>query len=368
VPEYREAVAEGLAELDRENYLEARRQFARAHELFPNARTFRALSVVSFELRRYADCVAFCEQALASAVRPLDDKQRVETLQLRARARHLTAELTLRVQPNNARVSIDAAEPVALPSKPILLDVGSHQLEFQADGYESQRRALHVEGGEAKTWQFALAPSAIGVAPLASHAKPSRPEDANVWGVTAAGIAVGMGVASTAAAGVFTVIRHRKGQTLRATMSGEPTYPLHLEQWQDSRAKPYAFAAVGSAALAGGVVSLLARAGREPFPRWASVLVAAAGLGLASWGIVQVHRGESCGGDPAGQRLCSEGLERRDRGALLLLSTLPFLAVPVTQLVLRRTGARRAQNNRSAVNVGFDARQRSVSCEARVIW
>jgi hypothetical protein len=54
---YRETIAEALEEYQAQNYLEAYALFARAHALWPSARTFRGLGVVSFELHRYSEKV-----------------------------------------------------------------------------------------------------------------------------------------------------------------------------------------------------------------------------------------------------------------------------------------------------------------------
>jgi tetratricopeptide (TPR) repeat protein len=153
---YRQAIRDALSEYESERYLEALTLFARAHELYPNARTLRGLGVVNLELRRYSDSVRYLQSALASDEKPLDPELRSETEQLLMRARTFVAQLRVVVAPPTASVAVDGSEPQGLPKEPLLLSVGPHQLEFQAPGYEPSLRAYTVVGGERLSWQIRL--------------------------------------------------------------------------------------------------------------------------------------------------------------------------------------------------------------------
>lgn len=155
-PEYREAVDEALAEYAAQNFPEARTLFARAHSLYPNARTLRGLGAVSYELRQYSRCVLYLEQALRSNERPLDDVMRAEVTRLLSRARGFVGTLNVSASPDTVVVSIDGGELQSLTQEALQLDVGTHQLEFSAEGYASDRRSFTVEGGERETWRVAL--------------------------------------------------------------------------------------------------------------------------------------------------------------------------------------------------------------------
>jgi hypothetical protein len=68
---YAALIDEALAEHQALNFEEARTLFAKAHAIFPNARTLRGMGMMEFELRDYAAGAEQLEQALASQVRPL---------------------------------------------------------------------------------------------------------------------------------------------------------------------------------------------------------------------------------------------------------------------------------------------------------
>ncbi len=164
---YRAAIDTALQEVEYGNFEEAREQFARAHALFPNARTLRGLGIAEFELRHYVVAVQHLEQSLASSVKPIEGRMRDETESLLARAKAYIGELRLSVEPTHATLLIDGARSSAVSSQPIRLDVGEHVLEFRADGFASERRHVTVRGGTAGILSVQLA--ALG-GPLAGRA------------------------------------------------------------------------------------------------------------------------------------------------------------------------------------------------------
>ena len=109
---YRAAIDEALSEYQALNFEEARALFAKAHALFPNARTLRGLGMVEFERRNYRASADYLTQALASQVRPLEGELRTATEQLLERARGFLGEIRLSVEPTDARVLLDG-EPIA---------------------------------------------------------------------------------------------------------------------------------------------------------------------------------------------------------------------------------------------------------------
>lgn len=152
---YREAVEQALNEYGLKNYEEASALFARAHALYPNARTFRGLGMAAFELRRYAESVGYLEAALASQIKPLDDTLRAETESLLARARGFVATLDVRVAPPEAALTLDGA-PLDPDKRPLLLGLGEHAVEAQLAGYKSERQSVRVRGGELLRMDFQL--------------------------------------------------------------------------------------------------------------------------------------------------------------------------------------------------------------------
>jgi hypothetical protein len=211
---YTALIDEAISEYAAGRFEEARALFTRAHALAPNARTLRGLGMAAFELRDYAECVAWLERALASNVKPLAGSLRLETEGLLARARGFIGRFTLAWRVEDGRLAVDGV-PVQLQEGQTLdLDVGDHRLELSAPGYASEQRTLRVNGGEARTLELDLrAQSQItpGAAPLraASSGTGARRADdddggsllSSPWfwiavGVVAAGTAVGVAVAT----------------------------------------------------------------------------------------------------------------------------------------------------------------------------
>lgn len=77
--EYDDAIRRAIEEFDAGHWGEARALFRRAHEISPNARTWRGLGITAFELRRYVDAVSELEAALTNTLKPLTEKQRERT-------------------------------------------------------------------------------------------------------------------------------------------------------------------------------------------------------------------------------------------------------------------------------------------------
>ncbi|HTU58204.1 MAG TPA: hypothetical protein VMF89_07215, partial [Polyangiales bacterium] len=153
--EYTRATERGLEEFGERNFEEARAQFLRAHALSPSARTLRAVGMVEFELKNYADSVRYLEEALDSSVRPLEQARRKEVEALLETANTYVARYTLRVAPANAELLLDGSkiERAAL----LVLDIGTHQLELRATGRMTERRTLKVKGGEHENLTVKLA-------------------------------------------------------------------------------------------------------------------------------------------------------------------------------------------------------------------
>jgi tetratricopeptide (TPR) repeat protein len=208
-PGYADAVKQGLTELEAGNYPEAREEFLRAHELFPNARTLRGLGMVEFELRNYAECVRRLEAALASEVKPLDANLRMETEALLERARRYLGELVLEVDPDTARVVIDGNAIEPAQRQRLLLEVGNHALEVHAPGYLSDKRSIRIQGSIKTELRVNLElppaeePTPLAAAaPLAPTSAPQRSERTPVykkwWLWTVVGVVAAAG-ATTAA-------------------------------------------------------------------------------------------------------------------------------------------------------------------------
>jgi len=153
---YRAVIDLALAEYRLGNFAEARAQFEYAHKLYPNARSFRALGMVEFELRNYGDAIANLEMALASPLKPLEGKRRDDAVKLLSRARGYVARLNLQIDPDAASVVVDGV-PVKIGSTgSLVLEVGDHILEFRAPGRIAQKRPVRIASGEEQSLRVVL--------------------------------------------------------------------------------------------------------------------------------------------------------------------------------------------------------------------
>lgn len=228
---YREAIDTALQEVELNNFEEAREQFARAHALFPNARTLRGLGISEFELRHYVVAVDYLEQALSSEVKPLEGNLRRETEALLGRARTYIGELSVVISPGHASLTVDGVRHVAAVSQPLRLDVGSHVLELRAEGYATERREVTVRGGQAERLELRLAAlvarnepraSTSSPAPLSTPAPDRQSERVPVykrwWLWTVIGVVV-----AGAAAGTVIALNNKKDHTEYRAVPSENT-------------------------------------------------------------------------------------------------------------------------------------------------
>ena len=176
---YPQVVQRAISEFDAGHWDEARALFRRAHELSPNARTWRGLAITAFELRRYVDAVRELEAALQDTRKPLTEQQRQELGELLLRARAFVSTYRLSVQPTEAQVSIDGAPSQAGESE-LLLDPGLHTLVFTAPGYDEQQLELRAEAGKSRELSVELRPPPQVAAPETANpaqvALPSSPQ------------------------------------------------------------------------------------------------------------------------------------------------------------------------------------------------
>jgi len=201
--EYERAIAQAVGEHERGHFEEAREHFRESHALSPSARTLRGLGMVEFELRNYGESVHFLEAALASTVRPLPPDLHAEVSRLLERARAYVGEIHVDVQPGTASVSVDGVSVASGPQASLSLQIGSHVLEFRADGRLPERRLVTVRGRDQINIQVVLNPLERDhpLSPFATH-EPTRHDSLRrrAWLWTAAGAvvvaaAVGIGFA-----------------------------------------------------------------------------------------------------------------------------------------------------------------------------
>jgi tetratricopeptide (TPR) repeat protein len=210
-PGYRALVEQGLSEFSVHHYEEARALFARAHALYPNARTHRALGLAAFELRNYIEAVNHFELALSSKLRPLDDDLRKQAEEVLERAYGFIGRVQVTREPKAAELSLDS-QAVVLPANGVLLvRIGEHTLEAQAAGFASQKQRFEITGGERTALRIRLLPlspanvAAAGAPATSPQQADQAPAARRAWykspwlwtgvGIVLAGAAAGVGVA-----------------------------------------------------------------------------------------------------------------------------------------------------------------------------
>lgn len=153
---YEDAVALGLKEMELQNFSEARARFLQAHQLYPNARTLRALGKVEYELRHYVEAVQYLQQSLDNTVRPLSAEMRGDVQDVLAKADGYVARYQVVVTPANATLQLDGTT-IELPSDGMLmLGVGDHVLIARADSYQPMQSRISVVGGESSQISLSL--------------------------------------------------------------------------------------------------------------------------------------------------------------------------------------------------------------------
>jgi hypothetical protein len=144
--EYESTIKRAVTEFDLAHWEEAGVLFHRAHELNPNARTWRGMGLCAFELRKYVEATANLEAALVDPRKPLTAKQRSETQKVIDQARQFVSIYRVRVRPPDAEVIVDGRRQT-LREEQLFLDPGPHTVLVRAPGYAERREALRTDAG-----------------------------------------------------------------------------------------------------------------------------------------------------------------------------------------------------------------------------
>ncbi len=215
---YTQAVTQGHQEFEEKNFPEARSHFLRAHALSPSARTLRALGMVEFELKHYAESARLLSDALASKQKPLDADKRTHAQQLLERANGYLGKVTLDIEQGTS-VVVDSLTTDLGPGNEVVLEVGDHILEFQAQAHIAQKHAITIRGGEQTSLRVRLAPLAAPErvsstpAPAAPGAEEGERKERRVVKNPWLWTAVGLVVAGAAAGAAVALTRDRGNDT-----------------------------------------------------------------------------------------------------------------------------------------------------------
>jgi hypothetical protein len=273
---YTQLVERALSEFDAQNYFEARSLFTRAHALYPNARTLRGLGVVEFALRNYEVAADYLARALQSNERPLTGELRATTEKLLTQSREYLAHVEVTVVPTeaDARVLLDGEAVALVPGKPLVLKVGDHVLEAQADGYLPERRTLRIQGGETLQVELALHPvggeaniaqdESQPAQQLAANAAPAQPSERGpgVW----PWVVVGAGGAVLITGGVLAVMGEHDIAKVEDPDKGTPWSELKAahDRGPTLATTGFVLVGVGAAAVATGLLWKFVWSDQEP--------------------------------------------------------------------------------------------------------
>lgn len=225
---YNDAVRLGLQEFEDKNFAEARAHFVRAHALAPSARTLRALGMVEFELKHYAESAKLLSEALAAREKPLEPDKRAHAQELLGRAQGYIGAITLEIAAETT-VIVDGVTTNLSNGRELVLEVGDHALEFQAPDHIAQKRMLTIRGGERSTLRVALLPlsapsstkgSTNESSAQAPTSQPSAPKERRALKSPWLWTAVGLVVAGAAAGAAVALARRDPGTKVREPYSG----------------------------------------------------------------------------------------------------------------------------------------------------
>lgn len=251
--DYEGLIGEAVSEFSRGNFVEARALFLLAHEARPNARTFRGLGFVEFELREYVRAVEYLEASLTDSRNALTDAQRQGVDRLLRRARRFVGTFTLKVEPAEATLNVDGVDVASTDGGTLALNAGNHALLIEAEGYDSHKATLTVRGGEHKMMQVsltALSESAEGDEAPQTQASSApgaaaTTDDSGGSVPTSSLVAFAVGAAGLATFGVF------GGMALAKDSKLQDCSPTCLQSEAD---KESTYAAVADVGLAVGLV------------------------------------------------------------------------------------------------------------------
>lgn len=153
--EYARLVQDAVTEFNAGKWAEARALFERAHELQPNARSFRGLGLSAIELRRYAEAAVELRAALEDERQPLTAELRPQVEEALQRALNYVGVVDIHLEPANASVLLDGRKVAAIGLR---LSIGDYRLQASAPGYHPTELALHVNGDKHQSVELSLTP------------------------------------------------------------------------------------------------------------------------------------------------------------------------------------------------------------------
>lgn len=191
--EYLAVVDLALIEYQGGRWAEANVLFARAHALFPNARTLRGMGMCAFEMRDYVTAIVAIDQSLVHEVRPLEPQQRVELERTLAQSLEFVGRLALVVEPADASITIDGIAPT-MRDGVALVNPGSHDVRAESGDLPPEERRVRVDAGATVQMRIVLRPAPVAtvVAPLPVRVRPHPVRLPSAIAYGAGGVGLGL--------------------------------------------------------------------------------------------------------------------------------------------------------------------------------
>jgi hypothetical protein len=155
--EARAEFEQGKELFEHEDYVTAHAKLERSYELSHNPRILWNLAACSAKQKKYTLAIAEADRYLLEGGAKLTPEQVDRAQQFIAGLRGLVAEATFSVTPEGAKLSIDRV-PRGLVGAPtvVLLDLGTHAVQLEKDGFETARATLDVTKVGKQSFAFTL--------------------------------------------------------------------------------------------------------------------------------------------------------------------------------------------------------------------
>ncbi len=329
--EYMRLVDYAVSEFARSNWDEARALFERAHRINPNARTFRGLGLVAFEMKEYVLAAFYLRQALLDERRALTVRLRRQVEGVLDRAEGFIGRIDVALSPEEANLEVDDDVKQVDEKGLLYLDPGTYQVRVSARGFRTLSKRITVEAGRRSELRLVLEPVQPDAAPATTgrssaatrvdHADDDTPRWVG-WGTG------GVGAAGLALSWVFYADLLDKNQRLEETSAYRSVegsgFVEAADEVRQAEMPPLISGFSGGVLVTAALPMLLPE--REGMPWWSW---AAGGAGLAGGAIAVVLFATE--GDPIGETSVTE--QTGILGSLLLSHSVPLISVPIVYFI-----------------------------------
>ncbi|AKF05905.1 hypothetical protein DB32_003054 [Sandaracinus amylolyticus] len=176
--------------------------------------------------------------------------------------------------------------------------------------------------------------TASEMTPWDPHPTPPPPADRTIEHVIGS-VLGGAGVAAFVAAWATYGSRVDLGPELDATQPTDRDFIPMRDTWLNRRYAVWSFAASGAALGIAALPWLMIEADGAP---WWSWIVAGVGLATSAIGIVEIATAGTCADDADHDQRCVDAAAAVDRGAIVIATSAPLIAVPIVYAVRDATG------------------------------